>query len=162
MNGDIKPYSEILKDKYLEKLKRYCAYRDRCHQEVMDKIRSFNIDDDIAGIIVSELITEGYLNEERYAKSFVRGKYRINKWGRNKIIQNLKQKNISRYLIDEALKEIIETEYLLNLKEILHKKNDTVKAKNKFEKRKKLFVFAYNKGYEAELINDILDELILY
>ena len=162
MKNDIYTYREITKKKYLDKLKRYCAYQDRCHKEVREKLEKLKVDEDIADEIIAELIKENFLNEERFARSFVRGKYRIKKWGRNKIIQHLKQKEISTYLIDRSLQEIDEEEYIANLKDLLEKKYALCKTADKYEQRKKLYRFARNKGYEHELINEILEELILY
>ncbi len=160
MSDDIYTYRDIQKKTFLNKLKKYCAYQERCHKDVEDKLKKLKVDEDMTNEIISELISENYLNEERFAIAYTRGKHRINKWGRNKIINELKHKNISTYLINKSLEEIIETEYLSMLKKLLEEKNKTINAKNIFERKKKLFSYAYRKGYENELISDMIEEII--
>ncbi len=160
MSDDIFTYRDIQKKILLDKLKKYCAYQERCHSDVEEKLKKLKADEEMANEIISELITENYLNEERFAIAYTRGKHRINKWGRNKIKKELKQRNISTYLINKSLEEIIETEYLSTLRHLLEEKNKTIKAKNIFERKKKLFSYAYRKGYENELISDIVEEIL--
>ncbi len=160
MSDDIYTYRDIQKKTLLDKLKKYCAYQERCHRDVEEKLKKLKADEEMANEIISELITENYLNEERFAIAYTRGKHRINKWGRNKIIRELKQRNISTYLINKSLEEIIETEYLSTLRHLLEEKNKTIKAKNIFERKKKLISYAYRKGYENELISDIVEEIL--
>ena len=160
MSDDIYTYRDIQKKTLLDKLKKYCAYQERCHRDVEEKLKKLKADEEMANEIISELITENYLNEERFAIAYTRGKHRINKWGRNKIIRELKQRNISTYLINKSLEEIIETEYLSTLRHLLEEKNKTVKAKNIFERKKKLISYAYRKGYENELITEIVEEIL--
>jgi regulatory protein len=160
MNKDIFTLRDIQKKAFLDKLKKYCAYQERCHFDVTKKLQKLKADEDMANEIISELITENYLNEERFAIAYVRGKHRINKWGRNKITRELKQRDISTYLINKSLKEIVETEYLSMLRHLLEEKNKTIRAKTIYERKKKLFSYAYRKGYENELIADVLDELL--
>ena len=158
--SDIITYNEFNKSKVFARIKKYCAYRDRCHKEVMSKLVELKVNEEISNEILSELIAEGYLNEERYARSFVRGKYRINKWGRNTIIKKLKQNEISQFLINKALEEIIETEYLSNLRHLLEEKDRIVKFKNQYDRYNKLFSYVYRKGYESELIKETIEDLI--
>ena len=160
MSDDIYTYRDIQKKTLLDKLKKYCAYQERCHRDVEEKLKKLKADEEMANEIISELITENYLNEERFAIAYTRGKHRINKWGRNKIIRELKQRNISTYLINKSLEEIIETEYLSTLRHLLEEKNKMIKAKNIFERKKKLISYAYRKGYENELITDIIEEIL--
>lgn len=160
MGDKLITYRDIQKAKFLDKLKKYCAYRERCHKEVIEKLRKLEADQEMSDEVISELIQENYLNEERYVQSYVRGKYRQNKWGRSKIIRELKFRNISTFLINKGLEEIIETEYLENLKQLILSKNNNLKAKNKFDRRQKLFQYVYRKGYESELISDILEDIL--
>ncbi len=159
MNDDIFTYRDILKKKFLKKLKKYCAYQERCHFDVNKKLHQLKADEELANEIISELINENYLNEQRFALAYVRGKHRINKWGKNRILNELKKRNISAYLIQKSLEEITETEYKMALLHLLEVKNKTIKAKNIYERKQKLFSYAYAKGYETDLINEIIEDI---
>lgn len=141
----------------LEKAAKYCAYQERCHWEVEKKFREWNIDEEIQDEVISELIQQNFLNEERYAKAFVQGKVNIKKWGRYKIKMELQSRQISTYSVNKALQEIDEEKYILNLQELLQKKAQTVLAKNDFEKKMKLLKFLSSKGYETEIINEQIE-----
>ncbi len=155
---DIHSYEKIQRDKFLQKLKKYCAYQDRCHYDVELKLKNLGANSDVSDEILTTLILEGYLNEERYARSYVRGKFNINKWGRNKIIMGLKAKKISSHLIQKGLEEINESDYINSLREILVNKSQLLSCRTKYDRNKKLYVYAYNKGFESELIKEILEE----
>ena len=128
------------REQALQKLQRYCAYQDRCHAEVRTKLLSLGIyGDDLEEIIV-ELIGENYLNEERFARSYARGKFRFKCWGRIRITQELKSRRISDYLIRKALEEIDETEYRQALYDLLDKKLALISADNDFEKKLQMVV----------------------
>ncbi len=143
----------------LEKLQRYCAYQDRCHKEVRSKLLDLGMyGDDLEDIIVS-LIQDDFLNEERFARSYARGKFRMKKWGRVKITRELKFRNISPYCLKKGLSEINEEEYLGVLMELLVKKSGSLREKDRYKKRKKLFDYALNKGFETELIRICLKDL---
>ncbi len=148
------------KEHNILKIRKFCAYRDRCHAEVRSKLIEMKVYGDELEEILASLITDGYLNEERYARSFVRGKFRINKWGRNKIIPALKFKKIHNALIRESLTEIDEEEYRNVLRDLLEKKANELKNDQFFEKKLKLTGFAMQRGFEPDLINEILGELI--
>lgn len=143
----------------LEVLKKYCAYQDRCHSEVRTKILEYQVYGDALEEIISELISENFLNEERFAKSYVRGKFRMNKWGRIKIMQQLKFKKISDYCIKKGFKEIDEEEYYNTLVSLIEKKNKLLKDKNIYHRRKKLTSYAVQKGYEYPIIKEVLADL---
>jgi len=147
------------KEQHLAKIQHFCAYRDRCHVEVRSKLLEMKVYGDELEEIMAELITDGFLNEERYARSYVRGKFRINGWGRNKIIPALKFKKIHPSLIKQALTEIDEDEYLELIKQVLTKKNALLINESGYEKRQKLIRFAMLKGFEPELIEQIVDKL---
>ena len=138
----------------LKKLQRYCAYQDRCHQEVRTKLLSLKVyGDDLEEVIVA-LIEDNFLNEERYARSFARGKFNIRKWGRNKIKQQLKQKNVSAYCIKKGLEEIEEADYLKTLSDLVVKK-EAERAYQKLElypRKQKLALYLINRGYESHLV----------
>jgi regulatory protein len=140
----------------LQQLQRYCAYQDRCHQEVNEKLQELGVWGQEAGEIVVALIEEKFLDEERFARAFVRGKYRQKKWGRRKIVQALAQKNISPYCQKAGLSEIEEAEYLKNLRELLQSKFDRTAGDNDFELKAKMATFAIGKGYEPDLVWEIV------
>lgn len=148
------------KEQNLAKMRKFCAYRDRCHAEVRNKLLEMKVYGDELEELMSELITDGFLNEERYARSFVRGKFRINKWGRNKIIPMLKLKRIPLTLIREALTEIDEVEYFSVLRELLSKKSAEIENDPAFGRKQKLIRFALQRGFEIELVEEVLDELL--
>lgn len=156
----MKKRHRLSKSDALTALQKYCAYQERSHQDVRTRLLEHQVyGDDLEDIIV-DLIRDDFLNEERYAKAFVSGKFNINKWGRNKILKALKSKNISDYCIRKGLEEIDEGEYRDQLVNILTKKSTLIKASNGYEKRKKLFSYAYQKGYEVPFINSVLNDML--
>ena len=141
------------------KLQQYCAYQDRCHKGVIEKLKSMNMIPEAIDIIVSELIQDNFLNEERFAKSFARGKFRIKKWGRLRIVRELKFRAISKYNIDIALKEIDENEYLNTLDELTRKRAKAVKETNPFKRKKKIADYLFYRGWESHLVYEKINEL---
>lgn len=142
------------------KLMQFCAYRDRSHKEVEEKLREMNMIPLAQEQIIIQLMQEDFLNEERFARSFVRGKFRIKKWGRIKIRQELKFREISSPIIKLALTEIEEKAYLQSLEDLAIKKEKTLKESNSFKKKKKLADFLLQKGYEANLVYEKVNSLI--
>ena len=153
-----KPPKYISRDEALAKLQRYCAYQDRCHKEVRSKLLDLGIYGDDLDEIMMELILEKFLDEERYARSFVRGKYRIKKWGRQKITQELKQKGISAYCLKMGLTEIEDDVYYNNLITLLDKKAPLIRDKNLYQRNAKLAKFVIQKGYESALVWEVVKE----
>jgi regulatory protein len=143
----------------LQKIAAFCTYQERNQKEVEAKLREYGLDEEEAGEIIIRLSREKLLDEERYSKSFVRGHYRHKKWGRRRIVQELKQKGISEYCIKSGLKEIDGDEYYQNLVDVLEKKDRLEKEKNPRARRQKIQVFLMNKGYEQDLIKMALDDL---
>ena len=141
------------------KLEWYCAYQERCMQEVENKLRDWGFYGEQSDNLIADLIVNNYLNEERFASAYVSGKVRIKKWGKIKIKLNLKQKQISEYSTKKAFKEIDEDEYLANLNHLANKKLEQVKGKNEWDKKAKLQRYLISKGYENQLIYDVLNEL---
>lgn len=142
------------------KIKQYCAYQERCHSEVKTKLYSFGLNKKEVEEIVSLLITENYLNEERFAIMYAGGKFRMKKWGKNKIKQSLKHKLVSEYCIKKALKEIDETEYQKTFFNLADQKIDSLKSeKNIFIKKRKLQDFLIRKGYESNLVMEMVNDL---
>ena len=142
------------------KLEQYCVYQDRCHKEVEQKMREYNLIPEAKEMILLSLLKDNFLNEERFAKNFARGKFRIKHWGKQRIVQELKQRDISAYNIKSALKEIDEQEYLKSIFEIAEKRNDTIKEPNHFKRKKKLIDFLLRKGYETDLIFRTVDAIL--
>jgi regulatory protein len=148
----------MTKEEALQKLKRYCAYQERCHQEVRSKILSLKIYGDWLEEVMAELVQEDFLNEERFAKSYVRGKYRIKKWGRTRIVQELKLRNISAYCIKKGLAEIEEPLYFANLQSLIEKYIREREDKYTPAVLKKMaFNHAMTKGYEYNIIQKLMD-----
>ena len=151
MTTERDPYINLL-----AKIQRYCAYQDRCHQEVRSKLLSMKVYGKELEELMGDLIQEGFLNEERYAKSYVRGKFRIKRWGRVKIKQKLKQHKISDYCIERGLLEISEEEYATTLDALIQQEiTKLIPPINKIKLTKKLML----KGYEYPLV---LEALKLY
>ncbi len=147
------------RDEAWQNIQKYCAAQERCHQEVRYKLIENGIYGDLLEEIIADLISNDFLNEERYAKSFARGKFRMKHWGRNKILYELRMRNVSKYSINESMKEIDENEYLETLKKLIEKKNATTSFTNQYDKLKKLTDYAMTKGYEYELVQNILKQI---
>lgn len=134
------------------KVLRYCAYQERSHKEVRNKLYEFGLHTAAVNEMISWLISEGFVNEERYAKSFAGGKFRMKKWGRLKIIRELERHDLTSNCIKIGLKEINEEDYLDALREIIAKKQDLVEQPNLFARRDKIARYAIQKGYEPDLV----------
>lgn len=147
-------------DEILRKLEQYCVYQDRCHKEVEQKMREFNLIPEAKEYILLSLLKHDFLNEERFAKSFARGKFRIKKWGKQRIVRELKFREISTYNIKTALKEIDETEYLETIQSITQKRNEILTEQNHFKRKRKLIDFLIRKGYETDLIYKTVDDVL--
>lgn len=144
----------------LSAIYRYCNYQERCHREVRNKLYELGCKPCEAEQYISKLIEDNLLNEERYARSFARGKFRIKNWGRNKILYQLRRNQISPFCIKKAMTEIDENEYLNTLERLTLKKwQELKKEKNPIEKKGKLFRYLQQKGYETDLIKDVFQEI---
>jgi regulatory protein len=147
-------------DRALEKIKHYCAYQERSHQEVKDKLYSFGLYPGEVEELLSQLISENYLNEERYAIAFAGGKFRAKHWGRIKIRYALKLQRVSDYCIKKALAIIDERDYEQLLDKLAQEKQRTLRSeKNIFIKKKKIQSFLQQRGFENELISEWLKKL---
>jgi len=135
-------------------LEHYCAYQERCHLEVEQKLDKMGMIPSAQELIILHLLKENYLNEERFAKSFARGKFLIKQYGRVRISNELKQRHITPTLIAKALKEIDEKAYVETLKKLINRKISSIKDKNPYKKKKKIVDYLLRKGYEYSLIND--------
>ncbi len=142
------------------KAEHYCAFQERSHQEVRNKLYEWGLYGSEVEKMITELIQEDFLNEERFAIAYTLGKFRMKKWGRFKIRRGLKLKSVSEPLIRLSMKQIDEAEYLSNLETLLVKKNELLHEKDDFKRYHKLLNYALGKGYEADLIRDVLKVLL--
>lgn len=141
------------KEEALQKAKQYCAYQERCHCEVKEKLYSLGLYKKEVDELLSELISDNYLNEERFSIQFAGGKFRIKQWGRIKIKYALKQKQVSDYCVKKALASIPETDYLKTIQKLFDRKLKTLKGeKNIFIKKRKLQDHLIQKGFEHGLV----------
>ncbi len=142
-----------------KKLEHYCAYQERCHQEVVQKLKSLNMIPQAIDHIVAHLISHDYLNEERFARSFARGKFNQKAWGKNRIIRELQLRQISKFNIKAALSEIDETQYLEKLNELAQKRWALLPEKNSYKKKKKVADYLFYRGWEPSLVYEKINEL---
>lgn len=151
----------ITKEQALQKAKQYCAYQERCHGEIKEKLVRFGLHKREIDEVITQLIEEEYLNEERFAIAFAGGKFRIKNWGRIKIKYELKQKSVSDYCIKKALMAISETDYLKTFQKIFTAKANMLKhEKNIFLKKRKIQDHLLQKGFELDMIKKSLDDLL--
>ena len=152
---------QLTKEQALQKLRHYCAYQERSHMEAKEKLYSFGLRKQAVEEALAQLIEEDYLNEERFAIQFAGGKFRIKQWGRVKIKHALKQKQISTYCINRAMKEIDEKDYDKILHKLASQKWSTVKGAgvNLFVKMSKTTDYLLQKGYEPELVKQAIEDL---
>lgn len=143
----------------LAKLQKYCAYQDRCHMDVAHKLKSMNMIPQATEQIIMTLIQEDYLNEERFAMAFVRGKFKIKKWGKVRLKTELKKRHISNYLIDKALSQISESDYLMAFEKLANKKAENLLASSKTPDQKKLIDYLMYRGWESHIIYDKVKQL---
>lgn len=148
---------KISGEQALTKIKHYCAYQERSHREVMGKLYDLGLYKSEAELLLSQLIEEGYLNEERFAIQFAGGKFRIKQWGKKKIEQALKEKQVSGYCIKKAIAQIDDADYRKTLQHLCTKKWEQLKGeKNIFIKKRKLQDYLLQKGYEYELVKEVV------
>lgn len=139
----------------LPKLQQYCAYQERCHSEVKNKLYEYGVYGNDADEIISKLIEEDYLNEQRFAMHFASGRFRLKQWGKVKIKYELKQKGVSEYCIKKALQSIDADDYESTLQKLSAQKLKTLKSeKNIFTKKRKLQDFLLQKGFESDLVRE--------
>jgi regulatory protein len=147
---------QLTKEQALQKLKHYCAYQERCHAEVRDKLYQLGVWKKDHDELISNLIEAQYLNEERFAIAFAGGKFRMKQWGRVKIKYELKQKQVSDYSIKKALKQIDSDEYLRVADKLAREKYVALKDEQYLIRKKKTMDFLVQKGYEHDIINGII------
>lgn len=164
MTHDQDPESRIKKrfspTEALVKIQRYCAYQERSHKEVKNKLYDYGLYSSQVDEIVSQLITDGFLNEERFAKAYAGGKFRMKKWGKLKIKNELEFLGLTKNCIQRGLKEIEPADYFKTLKALIKKKSAESKEENLFKKRDKVARFVIGKGYEPELVWEYVRDLM--
>ncbi len=147
-----------MNDLIYNKLRHYCAYQERCHEEVRTKLLSLKIYGNNLEEIINKLIEDDFLNEERFAKAYAGGKFRIKKWGRGKIINELKKRKVSAYCINKAMLEIGQEDYLLTLNKLVSVTLKKYKTNNDFETKNKVTRYLISRGYESELVWDLVNK----
>lgn len=150
----------LTKEQALQKLRQYCGYQERSHYEVQQKLWDLGVRRAEHDEILSTLIEENYLNEERFAVQFASGKFRMKEWGRKKIYYALKEKKVSEYSIKKAMKEIDEDDYLKTLARLAEKKYASLKGEQYLVRRKKTMDYLLQKGFEPELVSSALKGLV--
>jgi regulatory protein len=144
----------------LSKIYKYCAYQERSHHEVKKKLFDYGLHSDEVDQILSKLITDGFVNEERFAKAFAGGKFRMKKWGRVKIEKELNALGLSRNCISRGMKEIVDDDYQKTLRQLLEKKNNLLNEANSFVRKDKLAKYAIGRGYEPDLVWRTIKEIL--
>lgn len=135
-----------------QKMVNYCVYQDRCHAEVENKMKEYVLIPEAKEEIILYLIKENYLNEERFTRSYIRGKFYIKKWGRNKIKINLLQKKVNEKLISKSFEEIDENDYLKTIDNYIQKITESNKFLNVFQLKNKILKYLLSKGFEYEIV----------
>lgn len=144
----------------LQKLRHYCGYQERSHHDAIQKLWELGVQKAKHDEIISLLIEEGYLNEERFAHLYVGGKFRMNDWGKKKILNGLKEKQVSSYIIQKALKTIDDKDYQKKLQGLVQKKFDSLKKEQFLARKKKTMDYLLQKGYEPPLITHALAQIL--
>lgn len=149
----------ITKEEAIQKIKHYCNYHDRSHYEVKEKLFSFGLYKSLVDEILAQLIEENYLNEERFAQKYVSGKFKMNHWGKIKIEQGLKQRQVSAYNIRIALKQINEDDYKNLLKKLAQTKWDQLKGEQYLRRQAKTQAYLLQKGFEPSYVYSVVKEI---
>jgi regulatory protein len=147
------------KEEALQKLRHYCGYQERSHSEVQQKLWDLGVRRAEHDEIISSLIEDDYLNEERFAQQFAGGKFRLKDWGRKKIYYALKEKKVSEYIIKKAMKEIDEDAYQKTLNSLAEKKYASLKGEQYLMRKKKTIDFLLQRGFESELVTKAVNKL---
>lgn len=154
MTGGYK--KRLTAEQALQKLKHYCGYQERCHNEVKEKLYSLGIRKVEQDPIIATLIEENYLNEERFAIAYAGGKFRIKQWGKIKIRSELKKRKVSDYCINKALKQIGDEEYLQTIKKLADKYSASLEEERGSIAKKKTIDYLMQRGFEGEMIYGII------
>lgn len=143
------------------RLESYCAYQERCHKEVHQKLREMRMIPEAIDLIILHLLKHNFLNESRFAQAYARGKFNHKKWGKQRIVRELKFRDISKYNIDLGLKEIEEEDYLQTFNELSEKRFLQLSSESNLQKKRKKFAdYLFYRGWETFLVYDKIRELI--
>jgi regulatory protein len=164
LSNTAKKHLLVMKEVYsikeaIQKIEHFCAYQERCHQEVVSKLWSMKLDSNEIDKVIVHLIEHNFLNEARFACSFARGKHRIKHWGKIRITTELKIRNINQTLINIALKEIEPEEYITTFEELAERNWNSITESNILKKRKKFCDYMLRRGFESNLIYEKVKEL---
>jgi regulatory protein len=143
-----------------KKLEHYCAYQERCHKEVLQKLKGMNMIPEVIDVVIGHLLEHDFLNEERFAKNYILGKFKIKKWGKRRLTLALKQKDITKYNINLALNLIGDNEYIDTFNALAEKKLESIRETNVLKKKKKLTDYLLYRGWEPHLVYDKVNALI--
>jgi regulatory protein len=149
----------LSKEQAFQKIKQFCAYQERCHQEVKEKLYTFGLFKEETEALMARLIEENYLDEERFAFQFAGGKFRMKHWGKKKIEYELRQKQVSSYCIRKALAQITEADYLETLEKLATAKYKSAADGDQFETRAKITAYLLQKGFEGDAIRQMLEKI---
>lgn len=141
------------------KLEHFCSYQERCHDDILKKLYEMKMIPQAIDLIIVHLIDNNFLNEERFACSFARGKHRIKSWGKIRIVNELKIRHVSKYNIEKGLKEITDDEYWTTFEKLANHHWETMKEPNKLKKRKKFCDYLLRKGFESNMVYEKMKEL---
>src|SRR5690606_10624460 len=155
----MQPHKTYTVDEARKKLESYCAYQERCHKDVVQKLQGMHMIPEAIDTIVVHLLQHNYLNEERFAIAYVSGKFRIKHWGKQRIAIQFKQKDISKTIITTALNTISDNDYLSTFHALAEKKAKSTKEANTLKKKKKLADYLLYRGWESHLVYDKVNEL---
>ena len=155
------PFVRLTKEVASQKIKHYCSYQERCHKEVKEKLYSFGLYKTEVETLISEMIENNYLNEERFAIQYAGGKFRMKQWGRKKIQYELQQKGVNKVNIITGLKEIGEEDYLKTLEKLATRKWTGLKGESVISRKAKATAYLVQKGYEHHLVNEVICKIIL-
>ena len=146
-------------DEAKSKMERYCVYQERCHKEVRDKLVKMRMIPEAIDIILTHLINENYLNEQRFANNYVSGKFRIKKWGKFRLAQELKKRELSKYTINTALSNISDKDYFETFDQLAEKKFNSLKSTHTQADKKKFADYLLYRGWEPQLVYEKVTEL---
>ena len=153
-------YKTYTVDEAIKRMERYCAYQERCHKEVHQKMYEMRMIPDAVDHIISHLLQHNFLNETRFSQAFARGKFRTKKWGRIRIVRELKFRDISKYNIQIALKEIPDSEYYTTFEELAEKRLRQLESENDLQKKRKKFAdYLFYRGWESDLVYGKVNEI---
>lgn len=158
-NSNIFDPSKYEFDAILARIHHYCAYQERCSRDVENKLMQWKVPSEKVKRIMKLLKEEGFIDEERFARIFVRGKFHINKWGRSKIRHELKIRSIPEAMAHKAMEEIGEDDYVRTIRELVLKKKIAINSGKYLNVREKILTFVTGKGFEPDLISKVLTEL---